>query len=325
MGLDKPMGSWWCGNTMFKTATIRSLMVSVVMIYCAGLAAAESLSFQDRDEINRLRAAQGHSQEDIAPLLDQVNKAGEKGLPIDSLANKVKEGLAKGIEPKRIDPVLRQMTSRLETAHDVLKEAGARGMEEGNRHRAVETMAEALARGATVDEVRELSRLSQDGRHKMTQEDLAAGAKSLAVMKEGRIPSKEGTALVGEGIKQGYRPSELLDLGREVKRHGSDFHEGRASLKALHDQVSRGERGDRLFLDDRSGSGSGGDRGDRGGSGIGGGGGDGDRGGRGDAGRERLDQSDRSSGRGDRQDRIERPDKLDRHDRSDYSGSGRDR
>lgn len=318
---------------MFTTATIRSLVVSVVVICYVGPAAAESLSPQDRDEINRLRAAQGHSQEDIAPLLDQVNKAGEKGLPVDSLANKVKEGLAKGIEPKRIDPVLRHMTSRLEAAHDVLKEAGARGTEEGNRHRAVETMAEALARGATVDEVRELSRLSQDGRHKATQEDLAAGAKSLAVMKEGRIPSKEGTALVGEGIKQGYRPSELLDLGRELKRHGSDFQDGRASLKALHDQVSRGERGDKLFREDRGGSGSGGDR-DRGGSGGGGdrdrggsgGSGDRDRGGSGGGGDrgDRLERQDRSGG-GDRHDRVERPDKLDRHERPDNSGSGRDR
>lgn len=315
-------------------------MASLVMLCCVESAAAESLSPQDRDEINRLRAAHGHSAEDIKPLLEQVNKVGDRGLPVESLANKVKEGLAKGIEPRRIDSVLRQMTSRLESAHDVLKEAGARGMEEGNRHRAVETMAEALARGATVDEVRELGRLSQDGRHKVTQEDLAAGAKSLAVMKEGRIPSKDGTALVGEGIKQGFRPSELLDLGRDVKRHGSDFHEGRASLKALHDQVSRGERGDKLFREDRGGSGSGGER-DRGGSGSGGdrdrgdrggsgGSGDrerdgrGDRGGREEVSRDRPERQDRSGG-SERPDRVERPDKLDRHERSDNSGSGRDR
>nr|WP_143838869.1 hypothetical protein [Nitrospira cf. moscoviensis SBR1015] len=194
-------------------------------------------------------------------------------------------------------------------------------------------MAEALSRGATADEVRELSRLSQDGRHKSTQEELAAGAKSLAVMKEGRVPSKDGAALVGEGMKQGYRASELLDLSREVKRRGSDFEEGRASLKTLREQVSRGERGDRLFKDgDRSGSG-GGERGDRGGR---------DR--RDESSRDRSERHDRDrSGEGDRSDRVDRPDKverpdrlekgdrmerpdrLDRPDRSDHSGSGRDR
>ncbi len=308
-----------------------------VLIVMAAVAApqvwAEPITAQDRDAITRLGSSQGRSESEITPLLDHVSKAGERGLPTESLLNKVREGLAKGVEPKRIDPVLRQMTSRLESAHEVLQEAGSRGMEEGNRQRAIETMAEALSRGATADEVRELSRLSQDGRHKSTQEELAAGAKSLAVMKEGRVPSKDGAALVGEGMKQGYRASELLDLSREVKRRGSDFEEGRASLNTLREQVSRGERGDRLFKDgDRSGSG-GGDRGDRGGR---------DR--RDDSSRDRSERHDRDrSGGGDRSDRVDRPDKverpdrpekgdrlerpdrLDRPDRSDHSGSGRDR
>ncbi len=290
----------------------------MALTHWIGPVQAESLSDQDRAEINRLRAAQGHSADDVKPLLEQVNKAGERGLPVESLANKVKEGLAKGIEPKRIDPVLRQMTSRLESAHEVLEEAKGRGIAEGNRQRALETMAEAFARGATADEVRELSRLSQEGRYKATQEELAAGAKSLAVMKETKISPNDGTALVGEGIKQGYRSSDLLDLGREVKRRGSDFQEGRASLKALREQVRRGERGDRLFKDeDRGGSG----RGERGGRDD-----RGDRGGRDDSDRERVDRSDRSdrSGRSDRPERIERPDKPERPDRSDRSGRGRD-
>jgi hypothetical protein len=313
---------------MMNGTVTRYIILSMALTHWIGPVQAESLSDQDRAEINRLRAAQGHSSDDITPLLEQVNKAGERGLPVESLANKVKEGLAKGIDPKRIDPVLRQMTFRLESAHEVLQEAKGRGMAEGNRQRALETMAEAFARGATADEVRELSRLSQEGRHKATQEELAAGAKSLAVMKEGKISSNDGTALVGEGIKQGYRSSDLLDLGREVKRRGSDFQEGRASLKALREQVRRGERGDRLFKDkDRGESGSGSGRGERGDRG------DRDdredRGGRDDSDRERVDRSDRldrsdRSGRGDRSDRIERPEKVERPDRSDRSGRGRD-
>lgn len=313
---------------MGNGTVIRNIVLGLTLTLCAGQAQADSLSAQDRAEINRLRAAQGHSSDDINPLLEQVNKAGERGLPIESLANKVKEGLAKGIEPRRIDPVLRQMTSRLESAHEVLQEAGSRGGEEGNRHRAIETMAEALSRGATVEEVRELARLSQhEGKYKATHEVLAAGAKSLAVMKEGKIPSKDGAALIGEGIKQGYRASELLDLGREVKRRGSDFESGRASFKTLRDQVSKGERSDRLFRDDHSGSGGDRDRGERS-----------DRGGKGsrdDSDRDRSDRHEQSGSRdlsdridrSDKVDRVERPDRpdsRDRPERSDRSGRGRD-
>lgn len=305
-------------------------VLGVIAALTTGPAWAEPLSVQDREAITRFGLAQGRSANEIAPLLEQVNKVGERGLPTESLLNKVKEGLAKGVEPKRIDPVLRQMTSRLESAHEVLEEVKGHGIAEGNRQRALETLAEAFARGATVDEVRELSRLSQEGRHKATQEELAAGAKGLAVMKEGRIPSKEGTALIGEGIKQGYRPSELLGLSREVKRRGSDFEEGRASLKAIREQVSRGERSDRLFKDgDRGGSGDG-DRNERGGRRDREG-----REGREDASRDRSDRLDRSGG-SDRSDRIDRPDtvdradrpehleKMDRSERPDRSGHGRD-
>jgi len=311
---------------MAKRTDITLWGLSLIVACSVGQVWAEPLSPQDRAEVTRLGSSHGRSSGEINPLLDQVNHAGERGLPTDSLLNKVKEGLAKGVEPRRIDPVLRQMTSRLDSAREVLDEAKARGMAEGNRHRALETLAEAFARGATKDEVRDLAGFSQEGRHKATQEDLAAGAKGLAVMKEGKIPSKEGTALVGEGIRQGYRASELLDLSREVKRRGSDFQEGRASLQRLREQVSRGERSDRLFREDRSRSG-GGDRGDHGDRGNQRGGED-----RNDSGRDRPDRQDRSGGddRPDRMDRPDRPDrsdrseKLDRPERPDHSGRGRD-
>jgi hypothetical protein len=325
---DRPTGLSLYGKPMSTRTDITMWGLTLAVTLVSAQVLAEPLSIQEREAITRLGSVQGRAASEINTLLDQVSKAGERGLPTDSLLNKLKEGLAKGVEPTRIDPVLRQMTSRLESAREVLEEAKARGMEEGNRQRALETLAEAFTRGATKDEVRELSRLAQDDRHKATQEELAAGAKSLAVMKEGRIPSKEGTALVGEGIRQGYRSSELLDLGREVKRRGSDFEEGRASLQQLREQVSRGEKGDRLFREDRSGSGSGdrGDRRDRG-----------DREKRDDSGRDRPDRQDRSGGdrsdridrpekadRVERPDRIERPERIDRPERSDRSGRGRD-
>lgn len=304
----------------------------------AAQALAEPLSVQDREEIVRLGSAQGRSARDLDPLLEQVSKVGEKGFPTESMVNKVKEGLAKGVEPQRIDQVLRQMTERLESAHEVLEEARARGIVEGNRQRALEAMAEALARGATKEEVRELTRMSLEGKQKVTQDVLAAGAKGLAVMKEANVSTKDGAALLGEGIRQGYRANELLDLSREVKRRGSDFQEGRANLQQLRERIGRGEKSDRLFRDDRSGSGSG-DRSGRGDrnrserdlrdlSERDGRADHEDRGDRGDQKLqqeryERIDRPDRSE-KVDRVDRPERLERPDRPERSDRSGRGRD-
>ena len=264
-------------------------------------AAAEPLSTQDREAINRLSMARGHSVEEVNQLLNQVSRAGERGLPTEPLANKVKEGLAKGVEPSRIDPVLKQMVGHFESAREVLQESVAKGIvdqDQGNRQRAMESLAEAFGRGATADEVRDLARSGQHQGQRMSQDMLGGGAKSLAVIKEAMIPSKDGAAVVAEGMRQGFRPSELADLAREIKRHGQDFREGRITTESIRDQISRGDRGDRLFRDqDHSGSGSG----DRGG--------------------DRMDRG-RDSDRGGRDDRSERGDHSDRGGRSDVGGGG---
>ena len=134
----------------------------------------------------------------------------------------------------------------------------------------------------------------------MSEDTLAMGAKSLAVMKEAHIPPKDGAAVVAEGMRQGFRPSELTDLAREMKRHGQEFREGRITTESIRDQISRGERSDRLFRDQgHSGSGGGdrgGDRSDRGG------------------GSDRGGQDDRSSGGGGGRD--------DHGARPDHSGGG---
>jgi len=279
---------------MNPTINILVRLVSVALCFTAVPVLAESLSNQDRAEIDRLRAAQGHSAEAVNPLLEQVTRAGEKGIPIEPLANKVKEGLAKGVEPKRIEPVLRQMVTHFDKAQELLQESRAKGLtDQGSSQRALESLAEALSRGATADEVRELARSGQHQGQKVSEDMLATGAKSLAVMKEAHIPPKEGAAVVAEGMRQGFRPSELTDLAREMKRHGQEFREGRITTQSIHDKISRGDRIDRLFSDqDRSGSGGGGDRSDRGGGS--------DRGGR--------DDRSSSGGGGGRDDHGIRPD-----------------
>lgn len=289
-----------------------AVALNVLIAWSGGPGWAEPLSAQDREEINRLRAAQGHSAEAVEPLFEQIAKAGDRGIPLEPLANKVKEGLAKGVEPKRIEPVLRQLVAHFEAAQELLQESASKGLIEaaqGNRQRALESMVEALSRGTTAEEVRELARAAPRQGQKLNPETLASGAKSLAVMKEAKIPSKDGAAIVTEGIRQGYRPAELADLARELKRRGQEIRDGRLSTQALRDQIARGDRADRLFREDRSGPG-GGDRGERGG--------------RGDSGRDRLDRPERS-GQSDRPEHVDRPDRLDRPERPDRSGSGRDR
>ena len=172
------------------------------------------------------------------------------GVPLAPLVSKVDEGLAKGAAPQRIETVIRQMATHLETADRLLRETHP----PAPRPEAdVTLLAEAFGGGVTLDEARELNRQTQaSGKPPVSTGLLASAAKGLTFIKEARLPATDGIAVMAEGVRQGFRPLQLLDLGREVKRREADFRAGRASLRALRDAIARGERPEQLFRDART-------------------------------------------------------------------------
>ena len=114
-------------------------------------------------------------------------------------------------------------------------------------------LAESFGSGVTPDEVRGLRQLAQSpGKPPMSSDATASAAKGLSLIEEARLPVPEGTAVIAEAVKQGFRSPEILDLGREVKRREGDYRAGRQSLRALRDSIARGTRPDQLFRDSRT-------------------------------------------------------------------------
>ncbi len=298
----------------------RSLL-GIVLLWCLGwgswpgVVGAESLSARDLSDIQRLGKARGHSQQDIESLVDRARHIEGSGLPHEPIVNKIKEGLAKGVPLSRISPVLRKMEGNLREAHDILAEHRGRDNRENTEdRRATEVLAEALGRGVTRDNVRALKESGRGGKRRLDSSSLAFGAKGLALTGEGGVSHQDGTPLVGEAIRQGFQPHELLDLGREMKKRGRELKQDRIRLKDIQKALARGERADRIFNDRRGrGSGRGGGNRDRDRF-------DDDNSGKGDRG-------DRSRGRDSRGDRIERSDRSGRGGGDDRSGrdSGRGR
>ena len=255
--------------TISSTSTAL-LLVAILVVGGGRTGSAEPLAPQDRDDIVRLRTARGGAAQDVAGLLDQADKATDRGLPAELLANKIKEGLAKGVDPTRIEPVLGRLIGHLDAAQEIVKGYGSRDVTEVSgaaRSRAMEALAEAFARGLTSEEARELERQARQGMARLSAESLAAGAKGLAVLKEAGIAVKEGAPLMSEAIHRGFRSSDLADLSRELKRRGHEIQSGKVRLQSVREAIARGDRPEQLFGDDR------GDRGGRsGGSGHGGGG-----------------------------------------------------
>jgi hypothetical protein len=191
---------------------------------------------------------------DVEALMRLADEAGARGLPVAPLTNKIREGIAKRANPQRIESVIRQMTANLDTADRLVREldpasAGA------VRDASVTLLADSLGAGLGPDEVRALLKQMQaPGRPSISAEALASAAKGLSSIKEARLPVTEGSAVITEAVRQGYRSHELLDLGREIKRRENDYRTGRASLAALRDAIARGSRPDQLFTGGRPGA-----------------------------------------------------------------------
>ena len=233
MGSVQRMASWLSGHKL--TAL---LLVALAGLAAPALSAAQSVPASERDALNRL-----------------VDEAAAKGLPAAPLANKIQEGLAKGADAKRIELVVRQMATNLETADRLVREIEPAAAGVG-REASVTLLAESLGSGVTPDEVRELRKVAQatvsTGKPPMSAEAVASAAKGLSFFKDARLPVADGTAVIAEAVKQGFRSREILDLGREVKRREGDYRAGRANLRALRDAIARGDRPEQLFRDSRT-------------------------------------------------------------------------
>lgn len=220
-------------------------------IAVSGGAGAQSLPAADREAIVRLYGDRGGRADDMVPLLSQVDEATAKGLPAAPLMNKIREGLAKGVALSRIAPLIRQMTTYLESADRLMRELTPASTANG-RMASVILLADAFGSGVTEDEVRALRQQAQaSGAPPLSADDVASAAKALALIKDAGLPAAEGAAVVAEAARRGFRAQELLDLGREIRRREQDFQTGRASLRDLRDAISRGDRGDRLFREAR--------------------------------------------------------------------------
>jgi hypothetical protein len=214
----------------FASALLMTLMFAAL----APAAAAQSVSAAEREALARI-----------------ADDAAAKGLPSAPLANKIQEGIAKGANAKRIEQVVRQMAAQLEASDQLLREldqdaAGAA------REGAVTLLAESLGSGVTASDIRELRRLTQaPDTLAMSGEAIASAAKGLAFIKDAKLPVSDGTAVIAAAVRQGFRPQEVLDLGREIKRHEREFIAGRSTLRAVRDAITRGERPEQLFRDAR--------------------------------------------------------------------------
>jgi hypothetical protein len=233
-----------------RAATI-AVVMAISLLAVADRARAQLVPAAERDAIVRQLVGRGGRAEDAAALVRVADATAAAGLPYAPLTNKIREGIAKGVAPSRIEPVLREMAANLAAADRLLREITP-GAAAGAGPQAIMLLAEALGAGVTGDEVRSLGRQAEQPGTSRSSEPLAAAAKALAFIKDAHLPVTDGTAVVAEGIRRGFEPHELVDIGREIKRRERDYQAGRATLRGLREAIARGDRADVLLRESRS-------------------------------------------------------------------------
>lgn len=245
---------WWLSGPLNADAVRRLTRRAAALWLVAGVAlamspvvAGQAVSAADREAMVRQRVERGGRADEVDGLLRRADEAASQSLPVEPIANKIREGLAKGADPQRIDAIVRQMVANLRVADGLVREL-APGAAAPERRAAVVLLAESLDAGVTVDEVRELRGVGgADGA--ATPDRVASSAKGLSLIKAARLSAVDGRSVMTEAVRRGYRATELVDLGRDIKRRELVFQSGRASLRAVRDAIARGDRPEQLFRD----------------------------------------------------------------------------
>jgi hypothetical protein len=222
-----------------RSSFLSALLVAAILTPCA---ASAQVSARDRGDVLRQAQSRGLAEADVAPLIDEVDRAGARGLPQTILLNKVREGIAKGYPPARVHEAVRTLVGYLDTAREMIGSVPDDAM----RVRAAVTLAEALSRGITRAEFVELRRLAEDGGPPRAAEGLAHGARFWALLKEAGFTPRDALPLVAETVRQDFRASEVTALAREMVARREDLATP-ARLEALREAVRRGDRAERLL------------------------------------------------------------------------------
>lgn len=172
----------------------------IVVLGLLGALRAPVLAAQQ--EIGALLAARGAPAGLVEGVRTLVAAAQQEGLPVEPIQNKAIEGVAKRAPADRILPVLELIRVRLRQGR---AEAQAAGLDPAPGA-VVAGAAEALGRGMSTEEVRELIRSAP------TPDAAAAGLSVAASLAAQGLDHRAAARAVHDAYSQGRRPEQLFEL-----------------------------------------------------------------------------------------------------------------
>ena len=122
--------------------------------YYSGLNIPEGMVLSVREAIERLVEA-GYPSGCPLEYLKVAADLSRAGIDLDDLTNKIREGIAKKVEPQRLNRVLAQRAEALKEGRVVVLELEGSGVDFLNKQMAYSVMADYLLRGISRDSIME--------------------------------------------------------------------------------------------------------------------------------------------------------------------------
>jgi hypothetical protein len=169
-----------------------------------------------------------------AAVVRELGRARSRGLPVQPLAAKVREGQVKRAAPDRIRIAVSALATRLDSARSALGATSSVGE--------IVAGADAIAAGVTMATLRSV-RAAGGAR------DLSAPLGALAQLVASGVPSRRATQMVLELLKRDTGSRELLAFGNAVETDvGAGVPAEESAVFRLRAIESQGISGDRLTV-----------------------------------------------------------------------------
>jgi hypothetical protein len=177
-----------------------------------------------------------------ADALAPLQEAAAQGVPVELVAAKVLEGLSKGIPVARVGAVARDLTARLATAGDVLRQADRVGLRPAADHNAaLHDLGSALASGVNRQELDSLLEAARGGPGG-SADAVVSAAVTVGELSRRDVPQAQAMSLGVAIARRGPRPpGEISSLFDAWRAEG-----GKDSNAFLSEATRRVERGSKL-------------------------------------------------------------------------------
>src|SRR5262245_51053957 len=195
---------------------------------------------RDVTDVIRQGAVRGVSAAELIRLLDVVGETKRHGLPPNPVADKIKEGLAKGVPPERIGSVASRVAGDLASARDVVRraeQAGVRVEAPAERDRAVEAVADVLGKGVPPNDVESLAHRIGGSSRAATIARLQAGTQATGDLVSMGVSPRAASDTVGAALAQGMNQRDIERLPERLAqelRRGQTAEDG---AKRLQEQI----------------------------------------------------------------------------------------